>query len=137
MVTTQGCCVLFWSNTLQTIFVWPLTSHLMNHPKKTTKASWALMDNKRMNSSVMFSHGFLHMDSTSVSQPSKTYIHQFYMDTRCWLEDLPTVIAEREGLRERFKGILCCRHILMMISRQFIMKGVFCSHTGKTLWCND
>ena len=41
--TTQGCCVLFWTSsgsnkTNKMTAIWPLTSHLTNHPKWTKHA---------------------------------------------------------------------------------------------------
>ena len=34
--------------------------------------------------------------SPCVGQPAKTYIHQFCPDTECWLENLPSVMANRD-----------------------------------------
>ena len=41
----------------------------------------------------------------SVGRPAKTYIHQLCEDTDCHLEDLPHAMADRDGWRERVKGI--------------------------------
>ena len=42
---------------------------------------------------------------TSVGWPAKTYIQQLCVDTGCRLQDLPKAMANRDGWRERFKGI--------------------------------
>ena len=65
MVTTQRCCELFWTNpvnsTLQKTPVRSLTSHLTNHPSKTSK----------------------------IYRVKKTYIHRLFAGTGYRLEDLP------------------------------------------------
>ena len=38
---------------------------------------------------------------TSIDRPAKIYIHQICVDTGCSLEDLPVMIDDRDGWRER------------------------------------
>ena len=37
----------------------------------------------------------------SVGQPARTYLHQLCVDTRCNLENLPVIIDDRDGEREK------------------------------------
>ena len=41
----------------------------------------------------------------SVGRPAKTCIHYFCTDRESCLEDLPSVMADRNGCQERVKGI--------------------------------
>ena len=50
----------------------------------------------------------------SVGQPAITYLRQFYMDSRCSLEDLLGAMDDWDRWRES-QGNLCCQHNLMMI----------------------
>ena len=46
------------------------------------------------------SHGW-----SKAGRPTKTYVQQFCVDTRCNLEDLPEAMDDREGWRERVRDI--------------------------------
>ena len=42
---------------------------------------------------------------TNVGGPARTYLHQFYTDTRCSLEDLLGAMDNRDGWRERVREL--------------------------------
>ena len=44
-----------------------------------------------------------------VGWPAKSYIHQLCADTECHLEDLPRVMADRDGWQNSQQN-LCCQH---------------------------
>ena len=50
----------------------------------------------------------------SVGWPVKTYIYQFCLDTGSCLENLPSVMTDRDEWQERVKGNPCCQHTLMI-----------------------
>ena len=80
MRTTQGCCMLFKqileAASHKKATVWPLTSLLTNHPTKMTKTCWRSKD-KLISDILQWTPTHGH---TSVGQPTKTYIHQFWAD---------------------------------------------------------
>ena len=106
MRTTQGCCMLLQNSSctatykmlgekarwelhkdaaccFKTAAVQLLTSYLTNHPSKTNKTCWALLVSK--DDILLWTPKH---EQTSVDWLAKTYIHQFYVDTGCRLEDL-------------------------------------------------
>ena len=94
--------------------VWPLTSHLTNHPSKMNKTwlwwcghFWRCKD--RLISNVLFLTPA--QGHPSVGWLAKTYLHQLCVDTGCSLEDLPGAMDDRD----RESGTLCYLHNLMMM----------------------
>ena len=69
----------------KTATVWPLTSHLTNHPSKTCKTSWTL---------VTVSNGLLHIDTPLLADQLK---HTFISSVRT----LNAVLSDGEWQRER------------------------------------
>ena len=56
----------------------------------------------------------------SVSQTAKTYIHQLCADTGYHVDDLLSVIGDREGWAREIQRNLCCWYALMMIMAHFL-----------------
>ena len=50
-------------------------------------------------------HGSLHMDTLTVGQPARTYLHCPCADTGCNLKDLPGVMDDSERWRKRIREI--------------------------------
>ena len=96
----------------KTATVWPLTSHLRNHPNEINSLCWELL--RMINSLVKFwtpTHGH-----TSISRTARTYIEQLCADTGCSLEDLIETMDDREWWWERkSQGTTCYRHDFIMI----------------------
>ena len=77
-----------------------MATYLPSHkPSKISKICWALLK-KQEQTHVTLSHAFLHMDTTSVGQPVKNYIHQLYVDIGCHLEGLPKAMAKKDRWQE-------------------------------------
>ena len=74
----------------------PLTSHHINHPSKMNKTCSKHPD-KQKRTPI---HGH-----TSVNGPVKSFIRHLCADTGCRLEDLPGVMADRDGRWDRVKWI--------------------------------
>ena len=74
----------------------PLTSHLTNRPSKT---SCVLPGKDELISNILH-WTITHGQYTRVSQPANVYIHQFFADTGCCLEDFQRE-TDREVDRER------------------------------------
>ena len=70
----------------KTVTVEPLASQLKNHPSKTNKTCWALLEKQ----------GQTHKQHSSTNRPTiiarsaKTDIQQLCLDSGCHQEDLPT-----------------------------------------------
>ena len=70
----------------KTASTWALIFNLKNHQSKMNNIHRTLLGKNKLISDIFSStrrHG-----PTSVSRPAKIYIHQFYADTECSLEDL-------------------------------------------------
>ena len=85
----------------KTATVQPLTSHLKNHLNKTNKTCETLLE-KQGRTNVTFFCGPLHID-VQVLVDQQELICQLCADTGCSLEDLPGVIDDRDGWKERKK----------------------------------
>ena len=59
----------------------------------------------RTNSKVTFIYVPPTHGRASVSQPAKTYLRRLCADTECSSEDLPGVIDDRDGWKERVREI--------------------------------
>ena len=68
----------------KTATVQPLTSHLTNHPSKMSKTCWSLLKKYEQTCELQS----LTHRHTSVGGPTKTYIHQFCVETGCCQKDL-------------------------------------------------
>ena len=82
----------------KTAAVWPLTSHLINHPSKMNKIWWLLL---RKQLSPMDTHVWSHQ-----CWLIKTYIYQLCVNTGCRLEEMPRMMDNRDGWWERGMRIL-------------------------------
>ena len=86
---------------LKTAVVRPFITHLLNHPNETMKTCWWSKD--ELISDVPLwtpTHGY-----TSVSRPTKNYIHQLCTNTGCRLEELSSAMAYKGGWGDLVKGI--------------------------------
>ena len=82
----------------------PLTSHHENcQVRRTRHARHCRRSRDELISDILLwtpSHG-----RAKWGRPARTYLQHLCADTGCSLEDLPEVMNEREGWRERVKGI--------------------------------
>ena len=99
METTQGCYVLFKTNPKSST---PIKQQLYGHLPPISQTIQARYTGYgwRSKKEAAFSYG-----NTSVDQPAKSYIHEFYVDTGCYQADLPGMVANRDGWWESVKGI--------------------------------
>ena len=78
----------------ETATIRPLTSHLTNHTSISNKTCRALLKKKDQN-----------LINVILSAPTHGHtIHKLCVDTRCLLEDLQSVIGDKDGWWERFNG---------------------------------
>ena len=82
----------------KTASVWPPASHLTNHSSKTNKTFGALLKK------FVGIHKRCSLMDSSDGWPTKTYIHQPWVDTKCSLEDLPIVVEDKNGWCERINA---------------------------------
>ena len=77
----------------------------------------------------MFSYGLLHIDMPVLVNQQKNYIHQFCLNSGCHLDDIPRVMANKDGWQERFKVICATSMMMMMMMMKFkiIEKIHFCT----------
>ena len=85
----------------KTATILPFLSHLTNHPSKTNKTFWALLEKQG------WSHKYHSPTNghTNVGWSAKTYIHPLHSDTRCCAQDMARTMADGNGWQERIKGI--------------------------------
>ena len=86
----------------ETTVVWPLTSHLKNHPsRRHVGQCWSSKD-KLIKDILLWTliHGLVR-----VSWPRRIHLRQLCADTGCSLEDLPRARDDRDGGWERIREI--------------------------------
>ena len=105
----QGCCVLLWTNPGSSPsqkkqlygYLPPIWQTIQIRWTRLVGHSWKSRDK-------LISKVFLWATTQgrpNAGQHTKTYIHQFCADAGCQLENLPRVINNRDGWRERVRGI--------------------------------
>ena len=106
MGTTQGFCVLFWTN----------RGHLPPI-SQTIQIRWTRHAGHCWRSKAeLISNGILWTPTHEhTGQPTKTYIHQLWGDTGYRLGDLPRAMTDRDGWRGKRWGNLCCWHVLTIM----------------------
>ena len=87
----------------KTAVIQPLTSHLTNHPTKTSHICWRSKDKLISN---IFPWTTTH-EHTSVNWLAKTFIYQLCADTKYYYKDLARVMDNRDGWQEIQRN-LCC-----------------------------
>ena len=106
--TSQGCYMVFWTNSrsspYKTATVWPHTNHL----SKINKTCRALLEKKGKTGVLLLTPTHRY---TNVSQPAKTYILHFCINTGCCQENLLRAMAERDRW---YKSQMCCQLTLMI-----------------------
>ena len=86
--------------------VCPLTSYLTNHLSKISKTYWALLDKlskeKHTTNILLWTPTHGH---TSVSRPAKSYIHWLCVDTGWCLENLLSMMTNRDGWQDSERNL--------------------------------
>ena len=99
--------VLFWIN--------PGSFILQNSHLETVHVRWPRRTGYCWRSkNKLISDILLHMDM-SVGWSVKTYIYQLCVDIGCHLEDLPSVMTNRDGWQKRLGNYYCQINRMMMI----------------------
>ena len=137
MKATKGY-VLFWANPASRIHINSCCTancfFFRNHPKNSNNTYWTLPEKLRMNTYAMNYLRVLHMATTPLTNKKIiTFIKSF--DTRCRLEELLTVMTDRDEWWERDSMNICSRQaliIMLMIYRTVFFSVKFMKeHTCK------
>ena len=89
----------------KTAAILPLTTNLTNYPSTMNMTSWTLLEKQGRTHKWRSFSGFLHLEVSVLAKQQKTYKYQLCADTGCRLEDLPKVMANKDGWYERVVGI--------------------------------
>ena len=117
MEITQVGYILFWTNPRRSI---PTATYLPSHkPSQLNEQDMQGTpgESKDEHTSDVLPWTPTH-GHTSIDRPVKIYIHQYYADTWCCLEDLPRVKDWR--WIERVEGICALIMLMMMINFKWL-----------------
>ena len=102
MGTTQGCCVVFWtnpgSNTLQNSSY--MATNISSHKWSKISKTYSRSKDELISNVLLWTPTHGH---TSVGWPAKTYIHQLCTETGYHRDDMLKVMTNRDGWWERVK----------------------------------
>ena len=106
---TQECCELYWTNPGGRIPQSSCCTATYHESQKLSRLDepdmWDTAGEEGTNSKVAYLQWTPSHGRAKAGWPARTYIQQLSADIGCTLEDLPGMMDDREGLRERVREI--------------------------------